>query len=108
MVLRGKLIAEGALSALLDGTIRAVELRCAGLPEAAFERLRAGARDGVRGPADWSFTFADLDAAGRAAQEVLAQGGRLMALQPVRENLEETFVRLASAEPVAGAARDAA
>jgi len=99
MVLHGKLVVEGMLSSLLDGSIRSVELRCAGLPDAAWERLRAGALDGTRGPADWTFSYPDVDAAGRAAREVLSLGGKLIALQPVRESLEETFVRLASSFP---------
>jgi ABC-2 type transport system ATP-binding protein len=107
MVLRGRLVAEGPLSSLLDGSIRAVELRCAGLADAAFERLRAQARDATRGPADWTFSFPDLATANAAAREVLAHGGRLLAIQPVRENLEETFVRLATAVHGAGA-RDVA
>jgi ABC-2 type transport system ATP-binding protein len=106
MVLRGRLVAEGALSALLDGTIRSVELRCSGLPESAFERLRARARDAVRGPADWTFSYEDPAAANEAAREVLASGGRLIALQPMRESLEDTFVRLARAQ--AGPAREVA
>jgi len=108
MVLRGRLVAEGPLSSLLDGSIRAVELRCAGLPEAAFDRLRAQAREGARGPADWTFSFADTDAANAAAREILALGGRVLAVQPVRESLEQTFVRLASAAGSPSADRDVA
>lgn len=109
MVLRGKLVAEGPLSSLLDGSVRAVEVRCSDLPDPAFERLRARAREGTRGPADWTFSFADVEAANAAVEEILGLGGRVLAVQPVRESLEQTFVRFASAAPGApAAARDVA
>lgn len=96
MLLAGGLVAQGSLDSLLDGSIRAVELRCAGLPEGAFDGLRAAARDGIRGPDGWTFVFPDQDTAGAAAARVVGEGGRLLALTPQRETLEETFVRLAS------------
>jgi ABC-2 type transport system ATP-binding protein len=95
MVSRGRLVAEGALSSLLDGTIRAVELRCAGLPPARAAALRARAVASEEGPADLSFTFRDVAEASAAAGEVLAAGGQLLSLSPQRESLEETFMRLA-------------
>ncbi len=97
MVLKGRLIAEGTLGSLLDGSVRSVELRCAGLGEEHFEALRSAAASGTRGPDGWSFSYADPDAANQAASRVLALGGRILALQPQRENLEQTFVRLAAA-----------
>jgi ABC-2 type transport system ATP-binding protein len=98
MILRGRLVAEDALSSLLDGSVRAVEVRCSGLPPAAFAALRALAVDGVQGPADWSFVLADVAAANACAARVLEAGGRVLAVSPQRETLEETFVRLASAD----------
>ncbi len=97
MVLKGRLVAEGTLGSLLDGSVKSVELRCAGLGDEHFEALRAGAEEGARGPDGWSFSYADLAAANQAASRVLALGGRILALQPQRENLEQTFVRLATA-----------
>ncbi len=97
MVLKGRLVAEGTLGSLLDGSIRSVELRCAGLDEEHFEALRSAATSGARGPDGWSFSYAGPDAANQAASRVLALGGRILALQPQRENLEQTFVRLAAA-----------
>jgi ABC-2 type transport system ATP-binding protein len=104
MILRGRLVAEGALSTLLDGSIRSVELRCAGLPPDAFGALRSLATDGTRGPDDWVFSLPDVAAANAAAGRILAAGGRVLAIQPVRETLEQTFVRLAEADARAAAA----
>jgi ABC-2 type transport system ATP-binding protein len=104
MVLRGRLVAEGALEELLDGSIRAVELRCAGIGPALGSELRASAtvvsEDGT------VFTFPDVDTANAAARRILGSGGRILALQPIRENLEETFVRMAAADAEAAVARD--
>jgi ABC-2 type transport system ATP-binding protein len=98
MILRGKLVAEGTLSSLLDGSIRSVELRCAGLPDDAFGALRMLAADGSKGPGEWVFSFPDLAAANGAVARVVADGGRVLSLQPNRETLEQTFVRLAAGE----------
>jgi ABC-2 type transport system ATP-binding protein len=96
MVFRGRLVREGALRSLLDGTVRAVEVRCAGLPAGAEAELRAGALDGGPAPDGHSFTYAGVDEASAAAGRVVALGGKLLAVLPHRESLEETFVRLAA------------
>jgi ABC-2 type transport system ATP-binding protein len=101
MVLKGGLVAEGSLGSLLDGTVRSVELRCTALGDEHFPALRAGASDGARGPDGWTFSYPDVATANQAASRVLALGGRVLALQPQRENLEQTFVRLATSASVA-------
>jgi ABC-2 type transport system ATP-binding protein len=98
MILHGRLVAEDALSSLLDGSVRAVEVRCAGLPADAFAALRGLAVDGVQGPADWTFVLADPAAANACVARIVAAGGHVLAVVPQRETLEETFVRLASAD----------
>ncbi len=97
MVLNGRLVAEGTLGSLLDGSVKSVELRCAGLGEEHFEALCSASASGTRGPDGWSFSYPDPASANQAASRVLALGGRILALQPQRENLEQTFVRLATA-----------
>jgi ABC-2 type transport system ATP-binding protein len=98
MLLKGRLVAEGGLNALLDGSVRSVELRCAGLADEHFGALRAEALDGNRGPEGWTFAFADLEGANRAAGRVQSLGGRVLSLQPQRETLEQSFVRLATSD----------
>lgn len=98
MVLRGRLVAEGPLSSLLDGSIRSVELRCAGLPDGAFDALREGALDGARRDGEWFLAFPDVASANGAAARVLQGGGRVLSLVPTRETLEETFVRIAAGD----------
>ncbi len=96
MVFRGRLVREGALGSLLDGTVRSVEVRASGLSDAAVASLRAGAVEGGPAPDGHRFTYAGVDQASAAAAQVVAAGGTLLAVLPHRENLEETFVRLAA------------
>ncbi|BDG04291.1 ABC transporter ATP-binding protein [Anaeromyxobacter oryzae] len=105
MLLHGQLVREGPLQALLDGSVRSVELRCAGLDEAAAAEVRALAAAGGPVPEGHAFTFPSIEAASAGAALTLGRGGRLLALQPQRETLEETFVRLARAS--GAPARDA-
>ena len=98
MLLGGRLVAEGSLGALLDGSVRSVELRCTGLGEAAHARVAARSLSASRNLDGCTFVFGDLDAANSAAALTLAEGGRILGLQSVRENLEQTFVRLASSD----------
>jgi ABC-2 type transport system ATP-binding protein len=107
MLSAGRLVAEGALSSLLDGTIRAVEIRAARVPAAVHAALRARALRASEGPADATFAFGDLEAANAAAGEILAAGGQILSFAPVRESLEETFMRLAVAAPPSSADRAA-
>lgn len=98
MLLRGRLVRQGTLGELLDGSIQSVELRCTGLPDALFESLRRTATDGSRGPDGWVLQFADVVAANTAAARVIASGGRMTSLVANRETLEQSFVRLARAQ----------
>jgi ABC-2 type transport system ATP-binding protein len=98
MLLRGKLVAEGPLHRLLDGSIRAVELRCEGLASELASRLERDAIRVTATPDGNTYTFRDVSSANAAAGEVLRGGGRVVALQPIRETLEESFMRLARAE----------
>lgn len=96
MVLQGRLVAEGSLGTLLDGSVKSVELRCAALTDEGAVAIRSTARDGSRGPDGWIFSFADLAGANEAAGRVLSLGGRILSLSPVRETLEQSFIRLAA------------
>ena len=107
MLLRGRLVREGALQALLDGTIRSVEIRCAEIPAAVLEAIEPTALTVRRTPEGHSLVFPDVEPANAAAARLLAAGARIVSMQPDRENLEETFVRLAAeteGEPVREAA----
>jgi len=95
MVMGGRLVREGALRSLLDGSVRAVELRCTALPPEVGQALGALARSSTVTPEGLAFLFPDLVTAQAALARILAAGAQVLALQPIRESLEETFVRLA-------------
>ena len=97
MVFKGRLMKEGALDGLLDGTVRSVELRCGPLSPAQAVALAPVTGPATALPEGHAFTFPDVAAANAAAAALLAAGGCLLSLQPHRESLEETFVRLAAA-----------
>jgi ABC-2 type transport system ATP-binding protein len=98
MLFHGKLMAEGPLGQLLDGSIQAVELRCQGVPAELAARLGREALRAASTPDGQAFVFRSLAEANAAAQELLRAGGQVLILQPIRESLEESFVRLARAE----------
>jgi ABC-2 type transport system ATP-binding protein len=98
MLLHGKLVAEGPLARLLDGSIQTVELRCQGLsPDLAAAIGQRAVRTAETLDAH-TFVFPDVAGANAAAAEALRGGGCVIGLQPVRETLEESFVRLARAD----------
>ncbi len=97
MVFKGRLMKEGALQGLLDGTVRAVELRCGPLTPTLLEALAPVTGPATALPEGHAFSFASVEAANLAAARLLASGGQLLSLLPHRESLEETFVRLAGA-----------
>jgi ABC-2 type transport system ATP-binding protein len=96
MLLHGRLVREGTLHSLLDGSVRSVEVRCAGLTGSAFAEVRALASSGASVPDGHAFAFPSLEAANAGAALALSRGAQLLSLQAQRETLEETFVRLAS------------
>jgi ABC-2 type transport system ATP-binding protein len=107
MLLGGRLVREAALGSLLDGTVHSVEVRCAGLDDRAAAEVRALAGDGGTAAEGHVFVFPTVEAASTGAALVLARGGRLLSLQPNRETLEETFVRLTASSKRSGEANDA-
>ena len=102
MLLHGRMVRNGTMGQLLDGSIRSVELRATGLTDAAVEAVRRLSSASSKGPDGWLFSFSDLETANRAAAHAVEAGGRIVSLVPQRENLEQTFVRLARAEAPPG------
>lgn len=96
MVMRGRLVREGALNQLLDGSVRSVELRCTQLGQEELGALRASAIGASPNPEGHTLRFRDLAAANAALPRILAAGASVLSVQPISESLEETFVRLAS------------
>jgi ABC-2 type transport system ATP-binding protein len=96
MVMGGRLVREGAIRSLFDGSVRAVEVRCSALPAEADQSLRALARSASVTPEGHTYLLPDHGAVHAALACILGAGGQVLAVQPIRESLEETFVRLAA------------
>lgn len=91
VIVQGRLRDVGRLGELLSARVTSVELT-ADLPQGRRDPLARGriiAEEGARVTA----VFVDADAADAAVAAVLAAGGRVAALTPHRETLEDFFLR---------------
>jgi ABC-2 type transport system ATP-binding protein len=90
---KGRLTVQGRLDELLEGRVHRVEVVASGLTPSAVEAITARARATRISEAGRHFLFEDMDAANDAARAVQANGGRLVEFTPVRESLEDYFMR---------------
>ncbi len=99
---RGRLVTSGALSDLQHFQARGWELIMAGVSESALERART-VGDVVKvtrlGQDRVSLELPLAPAPDRMLTELCAHGAQLISLTPVRESLEEFFVREVAAAP---------
>ena len=96
----GRLAQEGRIDELVRRQIHEVEVIAANVPEALVRALEAGAAYRRFENLD-RFTFADSEAANAAVQEILAAGGALVEYNPLKESLEDYFMREQDAAPSA-------
>ncbi len=94
VIIGGRLRDVGRIGELLSPRVKSVELTVDGGGGAAagFGSGQVIAQDGER----LTFSFPDPEAAQVAVRETLARGGRLVAMTPHRETLEDLFVRRAA------------
>ncbi len=93
MLVNGRLHRQGVMDDLLATRVQLVEVVARGLePHVAQEIARTAFRTRHSEESD-HFSFSDMDQANAAAAEVLAHGARLIEFSPVRESLEDYFVR---------------
>ena len=93
IVVQGKLRAKGPISELLTGHVRRVEILAAGLDGAAAAKLApmaASVRESAEGR---HFAVDDLDRANALAEAVLAHKGTLLEFTPIKDSLEDYFMR---------------
>jgi ABC-2 type transport system ATP-binding protein len=98
IVAKGRLAAAGRLAELREFAVHGWELVMANVPEAALARVRATARK-VTAIAGDRYVI-DLPPDGRPEEvlrELTAAGAALVSLNPVRETLEDVFVRRVAA-----------
>jgi ABC-2 type transport system ATP-binding protein len=93
ILVKGKLTTQGRLDELLNRRVNRVEIIAAGLSEPAAAAVAARS-DGVRESEQGRHFFVnDLDAANAVAADILQSGGTLVEFTPIRESLEEYFMR---------------
>jgi len=98
----GRLAAAGDLSEMLAFQARAWELVVAGLVDTVLERATASGqvvRATPLGARRYALELPLSAAADRVAADLVAHGAQLVSLNPVRETLEDFFVRQTGAAP---------
>lgn len=93
ILVKGRLTHRGRIDELLAGHTKAVEVIAADLDEEGRAALIAKAASHRRLEEQDIFTIADEATANEAVRLVHERGGRLVAFSPVRESLEDFFLR---------------
>jgi len=91
---KGRLVASGRLDEMLAFRVQGREVVAEGVSDQALARLRPRARRAQPlGPGRYAFEFDEAVAPEAIVGEVVAAGARLVSLNPVRESLEDFFVK---------------
>ena len=93
VIVKGRMTSQGKLGELLSERLHCVEVTAANLTESLFKNLRSAALSTQEVPAGVTLTFATMEAADKAVRAIHAEGGALLGFSPVRESLEEYFMR---------------
>ncbi|HBZ85724.1 MAG: hypothetical protein A2509_07035 [Candidatus Edwardsbacteria bacterium RIFOXYD12_FULL_50_11] len=90
---KGKVLRVGRLDELLDAKLRSVELICRGLTAEGLNKIKKPASTSNQNGDEHILTFPEMSPANNAVREVLASGGQVVSLNPLKESLEEYFAR---------------
>ena len=102
LLLGGRLAQSGPLRQLLTAQTQRFELRFRGvLPEAVSELADAGLHGRIVGDL-YGVEAERPEEVGAVLDRVRAAGGQLVLLHPLRETLEDYFVRMTQAQPRPG------
>lgn len=93
VIVKGRMTSQGRLDELLSERLHCVEVVATGLSQATVEALQPEAVSLQECPAGVSFTFATMAGADSAVRTIHEGGGTLIEFNPVRESLEEYFMR---------------
>ena len=96
---KGRLVVQGRVDELLSRRVTHVEVIASGLPEAADREIAATAVSSRNSEEGRHFVLADLEAANDAVRRVHAAGASLVEFSPVKESLEDYFLRLQEPKP---------
>ncbi len=98
MLVEGRLVHHGRVDDLPGRRMKEVEVTAEGLDASVAAAVAARTSGHRRFDQADLFRVADLDAANALTAEILAAGGRIRALQPLRESLEDFFARIQEKE----------
>ncbi len=98
MLVEGRLAHHGRVDDLPGRFMKDVEVSAEGLDSATAATLAARATGHRQIDQAYLFRVADLDAANALAKDILAAGGRIREIQPVRESLDDFFARIQQKE----------
>lgn len=93
ILVKGKLTHRGRIDQLLARETKSVELTVAGIDDATRQELTAGAESHRQIEEQDIFVLADERAANEAVQRVYSAGGHLVEFLPIRESLEDFFLK---------------
>ena len=98
IVAKGRLAAAGRLADMQEFAVQGWELVMANVPAAALDRVRARARGVTTIAADrYAIDLASDGKPEELLRDLTAAGATLVSLNPVRETLEDVFVRRVAA-----------
>jgi len=98
IVAKGRLAAQGRLADMREFAVQGWELVMANVPAAALDRVKARARGVVTIAADrYAIDVAPDGRPEDLLRELAAAGATLVSLNPVRETLEDVFIRRVAA-----------
>ncbi len=100
ILVKGRLTHRGRIDELLAQNIKAVEVIAADLSDAVRAELAGLAESHRRLDEQDIFTFKDQPTANEAVRRIHGQSGRLVEFSPVRESLEDFFLRQQGAAPL--------
>ena len=99
ILVNGKLISEGRIDALLTEQINEVEVIAAGIAPTAAEAIGASVARIRQSEEGHHFYYDDLTAANEAVRRIHAANGTLVEFNPIKESLEDHFIRHHEVQP---------
>ena len=93
ILVKGKLASQGRISTLLSGRAQQVEVVAQGLDDQALSGLASRAVSSWRSDAGHHFLAEDLEEGNALVREILGRNGRVVEFAPVKESLEDFFMR---------------
>jgi ABC-2 type transport system ATP-binding protein len=100
MLVEGRLAHHGRVDDLPGRFMKEVEVSAEGLNDATAAAMAARSSGHRQIDQVHLFRVADLDAANALTSDILAAGGRLREVQPLRESLDDFFARIQQKEAV--------